>query len=182
MVNPKVSGAAPGTTQPHASALPPLRVSALPPILASSARVPTPVSSAKAPATFSGAAEPIVAPNKREPSLLILSRQIMNAVHRPMRGAGLKPPSPPPRSDRKLSYAEEQKRRAVDATNYNVQTPSVYPPPLPAKTSADGASATSDAASWEAEVESFKNGKGRALALFVVGAAIVCSALVVYFR
>lgn len=180
MGNPKSSAAGPGTTDPRASALPPLKLGALATIGAP-AQCSTPPSRAKAPAPVPSAPEPIAAPSKREPSLLVLSRQIMNAVQRPVRAGRLKPP-PPPRSDRKVYSAEEQQRRAADATSYNVQTSSMLPPRLTTSPSAENAWVVSEAASWEAEVASLTKRKGRSLTLFLALGGVACCVLVFYFR
>ena len=119
------------------------------------------------------------APNKREPSLMILSRQIVDAVRRPTRGAHLQPPAPPPRSNL------ERKRRSADPTDYNVQVLSAYEtPPLPAQPGLVGAHATSLDTSWESDVELLTNRKVRAhtlrVAVAVAGAAAI--ALAIYWR
>jgi hypothetical protein len=165
VVNPKAAGVPLGAILPTVSGglLKPQRLGrpaprALAPLGASAPAV-HPASNERAPAPE---------PSKREPSLVILSRQIVGAVRRPRRGAHFQPPAPPPSSHRAAAPGAEPKRRSTDATQYSVQVGSVYATPVrPANPHVLSAHATESDPSWEADAELFTNSKARARTLLV---------------
>jgi len=142
---------------------------------------PAPVPARPGPAPVpSPQQQPTPAPSKREPSLVILSRQLVNAVRRPEGGVRFKAPGPPPRSDGASSQAARQRRHSTDPTDYNVQIVSLHAaPPLPAKRPLGEGDA-----SWAADMEGITNSKARARGLFVfAGVALVCAvAFAIYWR
>lgn len=135
---------------------PPLRASLPPPALR--ALTPRPLQP-----------EAARAPSQREPSLVILSRQLLQTVRRPMPGGRSRPPLPPSRA-RLAGQGSPQKRASADVTDYYVPISPSYAQAkvLAAATARDG--------DWASELEGITNRKAHARGLLIgLSVAVACS-------
>jgi len=136
---------------------------------------PAPQQTRQQPAPVQTQQEVAPAPSKREPSLVILSRQLVNAVSSPRPVSRLRPPAPPPTSSRPAPRQAERKRRSADPTDYMIQTASAYAQPAQERAPAHDAS-------WEADLAQFSDGKKRSVAVFLAICAVSIGLAVLAIR